>query len=209
MIRSYAGRFGDAYWDAFDEHARPRLSPAPTIVDLGCGPGLLLQDLSARVPKGDLHGYDLTPAMIEHARRIDYIGQPPTLGLLDLLKDRLPFEEASVDVVAISAVVHLFDDLFPFLAEVSRVLKPAGTFLMYEWVRTSLAEYMGRPSTSDAPESPEDFRRRSMKLFGTHNHYAREDWRWMLTESGFDILGEASPAGKFYQLFIAAPKVSA
>ena len=205
MIRSHAERYNQVYWDAFDEHARPRLSDAPVVVDLGCGPGLLLRDLSERVPGAALHGLDLTPAMIESAAGLEYAGAVPTLAVHDLLKDRLPFDDASVDLVAVTAVLHLFDDLFPLLTDVKRVLKPAGTLLMYEWVRTSLAEYMARPQDNPTGD-PAAAQRRRLKLFAAHNHYAVEDWRWILHEAGFPVAGEALPNGQFHRLFVAYPR---
>ena len=209
MVGSYAGRYNDEYWGLFDEHVRPRLSATPSIVDFGCGPGLFLQDVGKRVPGAALSGYDLTPAMIEYARGLDYGGAAPTLGVMDLLTDQLPMEEGSVDVASIAAVVHLFDDPFPVLDKIRRALKLGGTLLLYDWVRTSLVEYMERGLMSGAERSPEEFRSRSMKLFGVHNHYTADDWRWILAEAKFDVLAEAAPNGKYHRLFVTAPKEQA
>jgi hypothetical protein len=43
MVRTYAERFGESFWTFFTTHVASRLPPCPVIVDLGCGPGLLLQ----------------------------------------------------------------------------------------------------------------------------------------------------------------------
>ena len=62
MLDTAAGRFTDAFWSLFDAEVCPRLPGVPTIVDLGCGPGLFLQAVSRRLPKATLYGYDITPA---------------------------------------------------------------------------------------------------------------------------------------------------
>ena len=206
MVRTYAGRYNDDFWALFDQHVRPRLSARPTVVDLGCGPGLFVQDLGRHVPEAALHGYDLTPAMIEYAKGLDYGSASPVLDVLNLLTDPLPMPEGSVDVASIAAVVHLFDDPFPVLGKIRQALRPGGTLILYDWVRTSLVEYMERDRDARSDRSPEEERSRSMKLFGFHNRYTVEDWRWILGEAGFDLLAEAAPDGKYHRLFIAAPK---
>ena len=166
-----------------------------------------LQDVSKRLPGSALYGFDLTPAMIAYAKGLDYGSAAATLEVLNLLTEPLPLSDGSVDVVSIAAVLHLFDDPFPVLDKVRRALKPGGAFLLYDWVRTSLVEYMERdrgPGSTD--RSPEERRSRSMKLFGAHNHYTVEDWRWILAEAGFGVLAEAAPNGKYHRLFVAAPK---
>lgn len=206
MVHSYAGRFNDAYWTFFDQHVRPRLTASPTLVDLGCGPGLFVQDLNRRVPGAKLFGFDLTPAMVDHARSLDWGGSKPTLGELNLLTDNIPLADASADMVSITAVMHLFDDPFPVLGEIKRVLKPSGTFVLYDWVRTSLAEYLARDSSGGSSDDAAGLRRRQLKLFAAHNHYAAEDWRWIVNEAGFDLIGETRPSNKYHRLFAAAPR---
>ena len=206
MVRSYAGRYNDGFWALFDEQVRPRLSAQPTIVDLGCGPGLLVQGFSKHAPEPTLHGLDLTPAMIEYAKGLDYGGATPNLGVLNLLTDPLPLADGSVDVASIGAVLHLFDDPFAVLDKIRRTLKPGGTFLVYDWVRTPLEVYTARDGSTD--QSPEVIRGRAMKLFAVHNRYTSDDWRWVLGQAGFDVLSESAPGGKYHRLFVAVPKGS-
>ena len=203
MVASHETRFTAAYWAAFDEHVRPRLSASPVLADFGCGPGTVLRDLSQRVPGATLHGYDVTPAMIDYARTLDYGGAPATLAVTDLAGGPLPLADGSVDAIAMSMVLHLFVDPFAFLAEVKRVLKPAGTFVLYDFVRTPFAEYLARRAAagSDDPSA----RSRSLGMFAHHNKYTIEDWHWVFSESGFDLVGEAEPQAHFSRMFIAAP----
>jgi SAM-dependent methyltransferase len=204
MLRTHESRFNDAFWAVIDAHVRPRLPAEPAVVDLGCGPGLLLQDASRRMPGAKLFGFDLTPAMVEHARTLEYGGDPPELGVLDLLRQPIPLAKASMDVVFMSAVLHLFSDPFTFLTGMRDVLKPAGVFVLYDWVRMPLADYLNR-APLDASEDPVAARQRQMKLFATHNRYSPEDWRWVLGEAGFDIVADEAPTAKWFRVFVATP----
>ena len=48
MVQTHPERFGPPFWEFFSAQVAPVLPPHPVIVDIGCGPGLLLRDLSAR-----------------------------------------------------------------------------------------------------------------------------------------------------------------
>ena len=203
MVESSAGRFGESFWALFDAEVRPRLPEAPAVVDFGCGPGLFLQAVSRRIPAATLTGLDLTPAMIEHARGLDYAGAPPTLEVADLTADRIALDDASVHLGAMTAVLHVFDGPFAFLAEVRRALAPGGIFLLYDWVRTPLREYLAERVSKEAPE-PAVGRLRAMRLFPSHNKYTIEDWRWLLGECGFEVVADAAPRAHFHAFVATA-----
>ena len=197
MIDTTAGRFTDAFWALFDAEVRPRLPEAPAVVDFGCGPGLFLQAVSRRIPAATLSGFDLTPAMIEHARGLEFAGAPASFEVADLTADRIPLADASVHLGAMTAVLHVFDDPFAFLGEVRRALAPGGIFLLYDWVRTPLRDYL----TDRVPREAGDAagaRLRAMRLFPSHNKYTVEDWRWLLGECGFTVVADAAPRPNFH-----------
>ena len=197
MIETAAGRFTDSFWALFDAEVRPRLPEAPAVVDFGCGPGLFLQAVSRRIPAASLTGFDLTPAMIEHARGLDYAGAPPALEVADLVAERIPLADASVHLGAMTAVLHVFDDPFAFLAEMRRALAPGGVFLLYDWVRTPLRDYLAERVSKESPDQAVG-RLRAMRLFPSHNKYTLEDWRWLLDECGFDVVADAAPRANFH-----------
>src|SRR5262245_10921173 len=79
MITTHAERFDTRFWNFFAADVAPRLPAHPVIIDLGCGPGLLLRDLGERHPGAALHGYDVTPAMIDYARQVAF--KPASVSL--------------------------------------------------------------------------------------------------------------------------------
>ena len=203
MIQTAAGRFTDSFWALFDAEVRPRLPEALAVVDFGCGPGLFLQAVSRRIPAATLTGFDLTPAMIEHARGLDYAGAPPTLEVADLTAERIPLADASVHLGAMTAVLHVFDDPFAFLGEVRRALAPGGVFLLYDWVRTPLRDYLAERVSKESPDRAVG-RLRAMRLFPSHNKYTLEDWRWLLGECGFDVVADVAPRANFHAFVATA-----
>jgi ubiquinone/menaquinone biosynthesis C-methylase UbiE len=123
---------GGIYLGALRKYFLPRLSvsPAPAVLDLGCGTGINLLEV-ARV-LGDcsrLHGVDLAPGMIAEARR-----KAADEGVCAVFEvgdaQGLSFEDESFDLVICNSVYHWFPDRQRAVAEMSRVLRPGGQVLL-------------------------------------------------------------------------------
>jgi SAM-dependent methyltransferase len=107
------------------------LRPGETVVDLGCGGGLDVFLAAAKVgPAGRAIGIDMTPEMIERARRnaekgVD--GRPYTNVEFHLATiDKLPLPDASADCIISNCVINLAPDKKAVFREIARVLKPGG-----------------------------------------------------------------------------------
>ncbi len=187
MAARYPKRFNDEYWSVFKANVGRHLPAEPGIVDLGCGPGQYLRDLSERHHGARLYGFDVTPAMIEHARQLRYRGAAPTLAVQDIEKDPLPLDAGGMDLVSMTSLLHLLEDPFAVLTEVRRVLRPGGLFLLDDWVRMPLAEYI-RTRALDRDETLDQSRNRWLRLFPIHNKYTADDWKWLLAETGFSLV---------------------
>jgi SAM-dependent methyltransferase len=103
------------------------LRPGETVVDLGCGGGLDVFLAAGRVgPAGKAIGVDMTPEMIDRARRnaakqrLDHV----QFHLAPI--DALPLADASVDCVISNCVINLVPDKGSVFREVYRVLKAGG-----------------------------------------------------------------------------------
>ena len=128
MISTHDDRFDDAFWSFFDEFVDPHLGDCSQILDVGCGPGLFLRDLRRRYPKARLLGTDVTEAMIDYAGNLDYSGTAPEYELHDITKERLPFIDGEVNLLSMVAVLHVLNDPFLVLREITRVLSEGGSF---------------------------------------------------------------------------------
>ncbi|MFT0861718.1 methyltransferase domain-containing protein [Ancylobacter sp. G4_0304] len=89
--------------------------------DLGCGTGLVGARLAERV--GSMCGVDLSPNMVERARRRGCYDELVAGDMVEFLRAR-PGEDADL-IFAGDAFCYL-GDLDPILAEAHRVLEPAG-----------------------------------------------------------------------------------
>lgn len=107
------------------------LRPGEVVVDLGCGGGLDVFLAAQKVgPTGRAVGIDMTPEMIDRARRNAAKGpggRPvPNVEFHLATIDRLPLPDASVDVVISNCVINLAPDKPAVFREIARVLKPGG-----------------------------------------------------------------------------------
>lgn len=94
--------------------------PGATVLDLGCGDGSLTARVGARVGAGRLLGVETNGPWIEEAR-----GRGVEVLEADL-RERLPLEDASVDVVHSNQVIEHLAATDHFVREIRRVLRPDG-----------------------------------------------------------------------------------
>ena len=111
--------------------ATANLRAGETVVDLGSGGGLDVFLAAAKVgPTGRAIGIDMTPEMIELARRNatkanDGAGYANVEFHFATI-DQLPLEDDSVDCVISNCVINLAPDKPAVFREIARVLKPGG-----------------------------------------------------------------------------------
>lgn len=103
------------------------LRPGEVVLDLGSGGGLDCFLAARNVgPAGRVIGLDMTPQMIELARRnAARIGVNNVEFRLGEMED-MPVEDGTVDVVISNCVVNLSPDKGRVFSEAYRVLKPGG-----------------------------------------------------------------------------------
>lgn len=104
-----------------------RLEPGARVLDLGSGAGMDSLIAALQVgPEGSVIGIDMTPEMIENARK-----GAAELGLNNVTfvegeAETLPFDNSSVDVVISNGVIDLIPDKDAVFGEIYRVLVPGG-----------------------------------------------------------------------------------
>lgn len=107
--------------------ASAHLRPGEVVVDLGCGGGLDVFLASAKVgPEGRAIGIDMTPEMIERARKNAEKGNYSNVEFHLAKIDKLPLADNSVDCVISNCVINLAPDKQAVFREIARVLKPGG-----------------------------------------------------------------------------------
>src|SRR5262249_32488450 len=104
-----------------------KLRPGETVVDLGCGGGLDVLLAAPKVgPTGKAIGIDMTPDMIDRARRNAARQGAKNVEFYLATIDQLPLPSASVDCLISNCVINLAPDKRAVFREMYRVLKPDG-----------------------------------------------------------------------------------
>jgi len=107
--------------------AMGRLAAGERVLDLGSGAGTdSLVAVQMVGPAGHVTGIDMTPEMLARARGAAAEMGAGNVQFVEGEAERLPFADASFDVVVSNGVIDLIPDKDAAFAELSRVLAPGG-----------------------------------------------------------------------------------
>lgn len=106
-----------------------RMREPGTVVDLGCGPGLMLGHLAGRT--GQVIGVDNSARMLEAAAKLLPEGPTVSLRIGDL--EHLPLRDAEADTAIMSLVLHHLAAPQAGIAEMGRVLRAGGQAIVVDF----------------------------------------------------------------------------
>ena len=107
------------------------------VLDAGCGPGICSEHLAHN--GATVHGFDITPAMVELARE-RCAGLPVEIVTGDLTQPLGWLPERAFDKILCSLAFDYVEDLKPVLCEFRRVARPGATLVfsmahpMRDWI---------------------------------------------------------------------------
>jgi arsenite methyltransferase len=139
---SHAGRIDGVMSASYLFHSAgisEAIQGASTVVDLACGPATQLAQVASLNPGVSFHGVDLSPTMLDSARK--HIAAEGLANVRFTQGDitRLDFlETASVDAVTSTMALHHLPTLGHLercFAEIARVLKPGGALYLVDFGR--------------------------------------------------------------------------
>ena len=117
-----------------------------TVLDVGCGRGLLLNEAAKHLPNGRAIGVDLWQAVDQSGNRPEVTMQNARLeGVADRVEIKtgdmrdLPLPDSSVEVVVASLSIHNIPDKegrVQAIREIDRVLKPKGQIALLDFTAT-------------------------------------------------------------------------
>jgi SAM-dependent methyltransferase len=122
-------------------------SPPRRVLDLGTGTGKAARVVAQRFPQAEVVGVDLSPAMIEEARKVLPAELSGRVRFEVADASRLPFEDGAFDLVVLL-------NMIPFFGELARVTAPGG--------RVAAASSFGPQTPIYVP--PESLRKRLAPL---------------------------------------------
>ena len=112
-----------------DALRRAGLVPGMRVLDIATGTGLVAREAIGLVgPKGSVIGLDPSVGMLEEAREL-------RIPLVRALGERLPFPDDTFDFLSMGFALRHVSNLETLLAEVRRVIRPAGTACILELTR--------------------------------------------------------------------------
>ncbi len=109
-----------------------RAGPGLHSLDVACGPGLLVLAFARHVRLAA--GVDVTPAMLDRARELQRSRGVQNVDWHLGDAERLPFDDASFDIVTCRFAFHHFERPGAVLREMARVTRPGGCVLVCDAV---------------------------------------------------------------------------
>ena len=104
-----------------------RLQPGERVLDLGSGAGTDSLVAAQMVgPEGRVTGIDMTPEMLDKARRGAEAMRAANVEFVEGEVESLPFPDESFDVVISNGVIDLVPDKDAVFREIFRILEPGG-----------------------------------------------------------------------------------
>ena len=105
------------------------IKPDDVILDVGCGGGINIRRMAEKAKK--VYGIDYSIESVKLSREVNekFIKE----GKVEIQEGNvmsLPFDDNSFDIVTAFETVYFWPDIEKSFAEVKRVLKPGGTFLI-------------------------------------------------------------------------------
>lgn len=133
LFDEYAGAFEDSLVGVLEYKAHIELvnylrkkvgvlEPIESVLDLGCGTGLLGQEIARQFRINKLVGVDLSPNMLELSRVKNIYQELHNVDLIVYLQQTAP----DIDLIVSSDVLIYLGDLEPVIAGCYRCLKPGG-----------------------------------------------------------------------------------
>jgi len=98
--------------------------PEDTVLDVACGPGLLVCAFARAARHAT--GIDLTPAMLEQAKKLEQEQGLKNVSWRQGDVTALPWQDGKFSIVSSRFVFHHLEDPLAVLKEIKRVCRPAG-----------------------------------------------------------------------------------
>ncbi len=121
----FMGRYSRELAPAFADFAG--VETGQRIVDVGCGSGVLAEELARRVGADHVAGADPSPLLDACAERV------PGADLKRAAAEDLPWPDDSFDAALAQLVVHFMNDPEAGIAEMARVTHPGGVVAASTW----------------------------------------------------------------------------
>ena len=127
---------GDAYDNFMGRYSAPLaplfadwagVEPGQTVLDVGCGSGILTQELADRLGPAAVSAIDPSPLVEACMARL------PEADVRNGAAEDLPWPDGTFDAALAQLVVHFLDDPVAGVAEMARVVREGGVVAASSW----------------------------------------------------------------------------
>lgn len=102
-----------------------------TVLDIGCGGGVLIDFLLKRSPRALVYGIDHSPLSVKQSLRHNCKAvKEGRVQVLEASVSAIPYKDYSFDLITASETVYFWPDLAHDFVEVRRVLRSEGLFVI-------------------------------------------------------------------------------
>jgi ubiquinone/menaquinone biosynthesis C-methylase UbiE len=161
------------------ELAEPR--PKDSALDIATGAGHTALALAPHVAR--VIAYDLTREMILETRRNAAARRLANVYTQQGPAEKLPFRDASFDIVTVRQAPHHFADVRGAVREMARVARPGA--------RVVIVDSTAPPGHQTVPELAAQWDRMERLRDSSHvQNYSLSEWREMVTDAGLRVVAE-------------------
>ncbi|MGY5863867.1 MAG: class I SAM-dependent methyltransferase [Candidatus Thorarchaeota archaeon] len=135
MAKTYTTRYDDIFWKALDNLVGT--GQREVVADFGCGPGLLLTDVTTRFNASSAIGFDESKEMLSQADV--FMKERTDLDTFKLIEtnfdiEEIPVESDHIDFGFSGFMLHEVADPSDFVSKVYSHIKSGGVFVVYDFI---------------------------------------------------------------------------
>jgi SAM-dependent methyltransferase len=127
QTKAMRGHFGQTWIDAFEQEIHPHLGPSAKVLDYGFGDGRFYKFYLQYFASDNIHGVEPSRIRTQTAQNLGWKN-----AIYLPLRKMLPYADACFDFVNMVEVIEHVpcEEIAFYLAEIRRVLRPGGRFLL-------------------------------------------------------------------------------
>ncbi len=174
LIERFSMVYNEIFWESISGHFQKN-NPF-SLLDIGCGPGLFMKEISNRFPKTALFGVDEKPEMLEEAQK-RVPGSDLIQGLVD--KSFINSHKKKYDIIYAGLVFHELDNQINFLDGVKKhLINKDGLLIIYDFIIVPIDTYIN----AYAPFMSKD---EIIQRFPRPAKFSKNDIKYLFKETGW------------------------